>query len=70
MENPKFKKTAKLNRAKALMITLAFHLVVFGFVANANGEKEWKEYVPEFVKDWIDSPDDTKEDTNKREERA
>ena len=53
MEHRKFAKAARINRAKAIFWTVAFHVVLLGgLVAYTGGELA--NYFPEFVKEWFD----------------
>jgi len=53
MQNRKFERSARANRAKAFMATLLFHSFLIGGLTYS-GELNPNEYLPKIVKDWID----------------
>jgi hypothetical protein len=50
MNNYKFERAARSNRQKALIFTMMFHVFLIGAIAYS-GEIDWKDYVPESVKE-------------------
>lgn len=52
MESAKFKKAAKGRYWKALILSIVVHGLIISYVVT-DSEIEYKEYIPEFVKDWF-----------------
>ena len=52
MNNRKFERAARFNRYKAILVTVAFHVAIIG-VFGLSGEDNYKDYLPETVKEWL-----------------
>lgn len=52
MNTRKFQKTARINRFKAILITIGFHVAL---IAALSGEMDTSltEYLPDLVKEWM-----------------
>jgi len=50
--NNRFKKGAYTRRAKAVIITIAFHVVLLTALTSGSTEA-FKEYIPDFVMEWF-----------------
>jgi len=56
MTNYDFSKNERARRRKAMWVTVAFHLALFGSILVFSTEevKDWKDLIPEPVKEWLD----------------
>ncbi len=72
MTNPRFHRTARVNRFKAFCFTFFFHAMLIGGLYYTSGsDASPQDLLPEFVKEWFDSgeekaPVEEKEPQKKR----
>ena len=52
MTNPRFKRAERLNRTKAVLFTVAFHVLLFGAITFGT-DTEVESFLPDVVKEWI-----------------
>ena len=52
MNTRKFQKTARINRFKAILITIGFHIALIA-VLSGGMETSITDYLPDFVKEWM-----------------
>jgi len=53
MQNRKFKRAARINRAKAFLFTLFFHVVAIGAFMNDEAYAKLAERLPDSVTEWL-----------------
>lgn len=53
MQNRKFKRAARINRAKAFLFTLFFHVVAIGAFMNDDAYAKLAQHLPESVTEWL-----------------
>ncbi|NRB51718.1 MAG: hypothetical protein HRU41_28860 [Saprospiraceae bacterium] len=61
MQNRKFKRAARINRAKAFLFTLLFHVVAIGAFMNDDAYTKLAQMLPETVTEWLGWETDTEE---------
>ncbi len=53
MQNRKFKRAARINRAKAFLFTVLFHVVAIGAFMNDDAYSKLAQWLPEPVTEWL-----------------
>ena len=53
MENRKFKRAARINRAKAFLFTFLFHVIVIGSLMNDSAYQKMAQLLPDTVVEWL-----------------
>lgn len=53
MQNRKFKRAARINRVKAFLFTLLFHVVAIGAFMNDDAYTKLAQMLPETVTEWL-----------------
>ena len=53
MQNRKFKRAARINRAKAFLFTLLFHVIVIGAFMNDDAYTKLAQWLPDTVTEWL-----------------
>lgn len=53
MQNRKFKRAARINRAKAFLFTLIFHVVAIGAFMNDDAYTKLASLLPDTVTEWL-----------------
>lgn len=61
MQNRKFKRAARINRAKAFLFTVLFHVVAIGAFMNDDAYTKLAKMLPETVTEWLGWETDTEE---------
>ncbi|MBX2878083.1 MAG: hypothetical protein KTR30_38545 [Saprospiraceae bacterium] len=68
MQNRKFKRAARINRAKAFLFTLLFHVVAIGAFMNDDAYSKLASMLPETVTEWLGWEVEAEESTQKEKD--